>query len=128
MFQGFFEGLIRRRNGPGGIAQTMQLTRLVRHAWKNHRGGQLKRFLIVADQAADAIAQVFHRREQLGGQGLMRRGEQGRLMENQSELQLAHNVQRRVPLFGLEGIDRHKESMLTKVRRMFGQPEIIGAA
>jgi hypothetical protein len=75
LFQGFLEGLILRRNGPGSIAQTMQLTRLVRHARKNHRGGQLKRLLIVAHQATDSIAQIFHGLEQLGGQGLMRRGE-----------------------------------------------------
>jgi hypothetical protein len=49
LFQGFFEGLILRRDGPGGIAQTMQLTRLMRHARKNQRGGQLERLLIVAD-------------------------------------------------------------------------------
>jgi hypothetical protein len=128
LFQGFFEGLIRRRNGPGGIAQTMQLTRLVRHAGKNYCGGQLKRLLIVTHQATDSIAQIFHGLEQPGGQGLMRRGEQSRLMEDQSELQLAHDVQRRVTLFGLEGIDRHKEAMPTKVRRMFFQTEIIGAA
>ncbi|NTU63161.1 MAG: hypothetical protein HGB05_07115, partial [Chloroflexi bacterium] len=128
MFQGFFEGLIRRRNGPGGIAQTMQLTRLVRHARKNHRSGQLKRLLIVAHQTTDSIAQIFHGLKQPGGQGLMRRGEQSRLMEDQAELQLAHDVQRRVTLFGLEGIDRNKEPMPTKVRRMFFQTELIRAA
>jgi hypothetical protein len=128
LFQGFFEGLILHRNGPGGIAQTVQLTRLVCHARENHRGSQLKRLLIVAHQATDSVAQIFHGLEQLGGQGLMRRGEQSRLMEDQSELQLAHDVQRRVTLFGLEGIDRHKESMPTKVRRMFFQTEIIRAA
>jgi hypothetical protein len=58
----------------------------------------------------------------------MRGGEQSRLMEDQSELQLAHDVQCRVTLFGLEGIDRNKESMSTKVRRMFFQTEIICAA
>ena len=49
-------------------------------------------------------------------------------MKDQSELQLAHDVQRRVTLFGLEGIDRNKEPLPTKVRRMFFQTEIIGAA
>jgi hypothetical protein len=82
LFQGFFESLIRRRNGPGGIAQTMQLTGLMRHAREHHRGSQLERLLIVADQAADAIAQLFHGLEQLSGQGLMRRGEQRHLMED----------------------------------------------
>jgi len=67
LFQGFFEGLIRRRNGSGGIAQTMQLTRLMRHARKNHRSSQLKRLLIVANQATDSIAQIFHGLEQLSG-------------------------------------------------------------
>ena len=127
LFQGFFEGLILCGNGPGGIAQTMQLTRLMRHARKNPRGSQLKRLLIVAHQATDSIAQIFHGLEQPGGQGWMRRGAQSRLMEDQSELQLAHDVPRRVTLFGLEGIDRHKESMPTKVRRMFFQTEIICA-
>jgi hypothetical protein len=67
LFQGFFERLILGCNGPGGIAQTMQLTRLMRHARKNHRRSQLKRLLIVAHQAADSIAQIFHGLKQLRG-------------------------------------------------------------
>ena len=49
-------------------------------------------------------------------------------MKDQTELQLAHDVQRRVALFGLEGINRDKETMPTKVRRMFFQTEMIRAA
>jgi len=49
-------------------------------------------------------------------------------MQDQTEPQLAHNVQSQVTLFGLECINRDKDTMTTKVGRMFFQSEMIRAA
>jgi hypothetical protein len=49
-------------------------------------------------------------------------------MQDQAKLQFPYDVQSRVALLGLEGVDRQKETMTAEVRGACMQPQGIGAA
>jgi hypothetical protein len=127
LFQGFFEGLVGFHDRHGGIAQAVRLTGLVGHARQYNVCRQAQRLLIVTHPAPHSIAPIFDGSEQMGRQSPMRRREERDLMQDQPESQLTHHVQRPVAFFGLERINRNKETMPTKVRRMLFQTEMIRA-
>jgi hypothetical protein len=128
LFESLFEGLIGFHDGGGGIAQTMALAGLMRHTGKNVGGGQQQRLLIITDEAANLIAQRLDGLEHAALQGLVIGGQQGRHLQHQAELQFPHDIQGRVALLGLEGIQREKKPVPPEVRGVLGQAQGIRAA
>ena len=100
----------------------------MRHAREGlgHRDDQC--FLIVADETAQTIAQVFDRLEQTLLQGLVIGCEQRDDVEDQAKLQFSPHVQRVIALFWLEGIEREKQTVATEVSSVLFSPEVIGTA
>lgn len=105
----------------------MELAGLMRDTGKDMSYGQPEGLLIITDHAAQTIAQRLDRLKHSAFQGPVIRGQQGSHSQHQAELQFAHDVQGRVALFRLEGIDPQKEPMPTEVRAVFGQAPGIGA-
>jgi hypothetical protein len=63
--------------------------------------------------------------EQPSLQGPMIRSEQSYFVEDQAKLQFAHDIERGVPLFRLEGVNGDKDTMPMKVSRPCFQAEVI---
>jgi hypothetical protein len=105
----------------------MDLAGLMRHAGEGPGHGDDQCFLIIADQTANAIAQVFDRLEQPLREGLMIGGEHRHFVEYQAKLQFADDVKCRVAFLGFGCVDGHKETMPAERGRRCLKPEIIGA-
>jgi hypothetical protein len=118
LFEGLFAGSVGVHNRSGGLAQTMDLASLMAYTGKDLGDGHLERLLIITDDAANSIAQRFDGLKHLMLQGLVPRRQDRSYLQHQAELQLPHHIQRPVPFLRLEGINRQKEAMAVKVRRV----------
>ena len=127
LFQGFFEGLIRRLNGRSGILEAMQLAGLMGDTRPDMSHREEHGFLIITDDTANAIAECLDRLQHPLRQGGVISGKQRGDAQDQAERQFADDIQGRVALLRLERINRQKETTPPEVGRMFGQTQRIGA-
>jgi hypothetical protein len=77
LLQLFFEGSVSVRDGRGRLTQTVNLASLVGRPRKGLSHGDDQRFLIVADNPTNAIAQLFDGLEQMLLESLVIGQEQG---------------------------------------------------
>ena len=94
----------------------MALTGLMARTGKDTAHGQNEGLLIITHNAAQAIAQRLDGLKHTVFQSLVIRGQHGSYLQHQTELQFPDDIQSRVALFGLEGINGQEEAMLTEVR------------
>jgi hypothetical protein len=105
----------------------MDLTSLMAHTGKDMDHRNLEGLLIITHDAAHPIAPGLDGLQHATLQRLVIRREQGRHLQHHPELQFPRDIQRRVALLGLEGINRQKETIPPEVRRVFFEAQGISA-
>jgi hypothetical protein len=106
----------------------MDLTSLMAHTGKDMDHRNLEGLLIITHDAAHPIAQGFNGLKHAALQRLVIRGQHGRHLQHQTELQFPRDIQGGVALLRLEGIQGQKKTMPTEVRGMLFQPQVVSAA